>query len=297
MKYAPQMLQLLREIDDLVSSTAGSSCSCLRICGWAGASAALVFTVPALHQRPVHLGCWPGPQLWDLVSQDHHLWGNLQEGSSPGLGQQLVRPFEISDSEGPKSHPMAVTWRSRLFCPWVMCLMPRSRAGASRNPMFLTLTQPVSWVIPKSGTAHWLQPPKLKWISPVLGPRSFHSIRFLGFCNGLLMQRYFCKMWRAPSGVIPASWLWCSSWFMWGRVRQTRTFWWPENAWLELVRKCFVFLLQNLRKVINTSNFYRHNLVKNFSWEIVRTFFVFEDLFWGEPHENVESKSALGKLI
>lgn len=63
MKYASQMLQLLREIDDLVSSAAGSSCTCLRICGWAGASATLAFTVPVLHQRPVYLGGSgvPGP--------------------------------------------------------------------------------------------------------------------------------------------------------------------------------------------------------------------------------------------
>lgn len=48
MKYAPQMLQVLREIDDLVSPAAGSSCWCLRICGWARASTAMDFAVPAL---------------------------------------------------------------------------------------------------------------------------------------------------------------------------------------------------------------------------------------------------------
>lgn len=56
MKYVPQMLQLLREIDDLVCPAAGSSCLCLRICGWARASSAPAFAVPALQQRWVHLG-------------------------------------------------------------------------------------------------------------------------------------------------------------------------------------------------------------------------------------------------
>lgn len=79
MKYVPQMLQLLREIDDLVSPAAGSSCLCLRICGWARASSAPAFAVPALQQRWVHLG--------------------------------------------PNSHPTPMTWRSRLLCPSVMCVM------------------------------------------------------------------------------------------------------------------------------------------------------------------------------
>lgn len=212
----------------------------------------------ALHQTPVHLGCWSGPQLQPLVSQDRQLWGNLQLGSSPGLGQQPVRLFETSDSKGSKSHPMAMTWRWRLSCPWVMCFMPCPRAGASRNPISLTLTQPISWVIPKSGTAHWLQPPNsgrfpLFWDHGVsITSSSFVSVM------GCWFKDVFDKMWRSPSGVITASWLLCGSWFTWGRMRQTRTLWWSENVWLELVRKCFDFLLQNLRKVINTSNFYAH---------------------------------------
>lgn len=90
-------------------------------------------------QLSFSLGYWPGPELRVLVSQDSHLWENLSEGSS----QQLIRSFEISGSEGPKTHPMAMTWRSRLFFPWVVCLMPCSAAGASRNLISLTRRQPI----------------------------------------------------------------------------------------------------------------------------------------------------------
>ena len=107
---------------------------------------------------------------------------------------------------------MAMTWISRFFCPWLMCFIPCPRAGASANPISLTLTQPTSRVIPQPGNAHWLLAPKLGWISPVLGPLGFHSIRFLGFCNGLLMQRYF---WQNMKGSIRRNYrLLAMMWFL-----------------------------------------------------------------------------------
>lgn len=127
MKSAPQMLQLLREINDLVSFAAGSSCSMSQDLWLDWCQCQSAFTVPALHQRQ-------SPWAAALLSQDHWRGGNLQKRSSPGLGQQPVRLFGTSDSKGPKSHP--VTWSLGDQCSSALEWgMPCSRSRAPADPI------------------------------------------------------------------------------------------------------------------------------------------------------------------
>lgn len=206
MKSAPQMLQLLREIDDLVSFAAGSSCSASQdlFLDWCQCQSAS--TVPALHHRQ-------SPWASALLSQDHWLWGSLQKGSSPGLGQQ---PFEPLTLKVPS--PILWLWPGDQGCSaleWCAgCHAPHPEPQEIPSS---ALTPPISWALPKPGTAHWLHFPKLRCISSVLEPWLFHCSYSLVSAEDILD-----KVCRVPSDVAMPSWLWCGSWFLWGRARQTR---------------------------------------------------------------------------
>lgn len=196
MKSAPQMLQLLREIDDPVSFAAGSSCSESQELwlDWCQCQSGFHSPSSPSETNPLGLllGCprttslqkGPGPAacgaLWNLCSQipshSHDLeikallpWGDV-------LGATDPEPQEIPSSAlTPPSH-------ESFPSPSPLVAVPQTQV------YFLT-----SWA--------------MGFPSDSLAPA----------------ENIFDEVQRVPSDVVTASWLWCCSWFMWGRVRQTRT--------------------------------------------------------------------------
>lgn len=177
MKSAPQMLQLLWEINDLVSFAAGSSCSVSQDLWLDWCQCQSAFTVPALHQR--HF-----PWAAALLSQDHRLWGNLQKGSSPRLASTLWGCLEPLT---PKvSSP--ILWLGALETKdGVMDAMLQIQSLRKSNPQpgHHPSHEPFPNVEPHTGCG---SPNSGSQTSSVLGPQGFHCITFLGFCRGYFWQ-------------------------------------------------------------------------------------------------------------
>lgn len=205
MKSAPQMLQLLREIDDLVSFAAGSSCSVSQeLClDWCQCQSGFHSPISPSETNPLGL-LFCCPRTTDLGADCR---SDLAQGwASSWWG--CLEPL-------PPKVPSPITW------PWLGdqgSSAPEWCAGCHApdpEPQEIpssALKSPMSWVLPKPGIAHWLQFPKLRCISSVLGV----SIASDSLVSA---EDIFDKVWRVPSDVLAASWLRCGSWFMRGIVR------------------------------------------------------------------------------
>lgn len=173
MKSAPQMLQLLREIDDPVSFAAGSSCS---------------------ESQELWLG-------WCQCQSGFHSPSSPSETNPLGLLLSCPRTTSLQKGSGPAA--CGVFWNLCSQIPShshdleTMALLPWSDVlGAMPQPQSLRKSHPQPWhhhtthlMSPSQVFPHWLQFPKLSCISSLHGPWGFRQIPWL-------LQRIFlmkCK--------------------------------------------------------------------------------------------------------